>query len=192
MSEEPTFIVSCRDPVGSSVTDVHENTHQLHSELRNKYGNKYNAMYKGNGQAFILLEPKTTLSAIAAIIPKPLQGMSYRLYLIQQQQWWNNQPLYLGDELCAYLAGSRHPQSETSDYLQACEFLFYNYYLLTILPYDYIDYNNYKQALMWATEEVHKYKDNPRVAEHINKFRQFKDLIRPQFMAEWFDGFYGN
>jgi hypothetical protein len=185
------FIVPCRKPVGHTPTDLHENTHTLHSELRNKYGNKYNAMYRGDGSAFILLEPQVTLATIAVAIPQPLRGMSYNLYLVQQQRWWNQQPLYLIDELGAYLSGSRHPNSEFSDYLQAMEFVIYNFYLIKIVPFDYTDYNNLKTAIMWATEQAFQHADHPRVKEYLNKFDEFKDDIRTKFPFSWFDLYFG-
>ena len=183
------FIVPCRTPVGRSVTDWHENAHQLHAQLRNQYGQRYNAMYKDNGEAFIILEPQLRLSDVARAIPPSLRGMSYRLYLEQQTRWWDDKPLYVLDELGAYLHGSRHPNSEWSDYLQATEFTAYSFYLLKITPTDYTDYNNLKTAIMWATEDAFKYKDNSRVADYRATMRNLLPDFGWQFPASWVDAF---
>ncbi len=184
------FIVPSRNPVGRTPTGWHEDTHQINSELRNKYGIKYNAMYKGNREAFLLLEPKLTLTDVAINIPTVLQGMSYRLYLEQQARWWNDRPLYVLDELSAYLSGSRHPASEWSDYLQSFEFTAYSYYLLNIVPHDYIDYNNLKTAIMWATEDAYKYKDHPRVIPYRQLIKQYLGDFRFHFPSGWVNKYF--
>ncbi len=190
MSLNFSTIVPCRKPRGSTPTGWHEDTHVLHAELRNHHGLQYNALYKDDGKAFLLLEPKLTLNTVAQAIPQPLRGMSYNLYLIQQQRWWNDRSLYILDELGAYLSGSRHPQSEWSDYLQATEFIFYSYYLISLLPKDYPAYIKLISAIMWATEDAFQYSDHPRVEAHIAKFKPYKNSFKTYFPTWWFETIY--
>ena len=86
------------------VTTAHETTHGVNSDLRNKYGKP--CFYALNGKVLSLPhELNTTLSQVAASVPEELRGRVFRLYLIEQQSWWQNQPSYILDELSAYTNG---------------------------------------------------------------------------------------
>lgn len=90
---------------------VHETTHGLNSRLRNKHGTtgSINCAYivNTNGVFLMLLEPKhVKLSTIADKIPQWLRDSTYKSYLINQQRYWNNEPLYVVDEWSAYYNGS--------------------------------------------------------------------------------------
>ena len=89
------------------VTWAHEQTHHLNSVVRNRYAGtgRTNAAYCFGGQAQVLPEPRgLTLSAVARAVTS--RGSLYALYLVQQQRDWNNEPLYICDELSAYTNGA--------------------------------------------------------------------------------------
>jgi hypothetical protein len=69
-------------------------------------GQPYQGIYVLNDEAIYFWEPRITLADIAREIPHSMRGMSYNLYLIQQQRDWNNNPLYVLDEWQAYSNGS--------------------------------------------------------------------------------------
>ena len=86
------------------VTWAHETTHGLNSLLRNKH-NAESALYMLNNNAFLFKDqPRTTLQKISELTT--YRGGVYNLYLIQQQSYWNNQPLYVLDEYVSYINGT--------------------------------------------------------------------------------------
>lgn len=96
---------TARDP--SKVTYCHEATHMLNSRIRRDYGGgNFNAVYVGNGRAYVAPEPKVTLRQISEYVDESLRNSTYKLYFIQQQRDWNEQPLYILDEWTAYANGS--------------------------------------------------------------------------------------
>jgi len=87
-------------------TWAHETTHGLNSRIRCAHGGHVNAAYLYGGYALILPEPSFTLADVAAATPQEWRGPVFGLYLVQQRGDWNNEPLYLLDELSAYVNGS--------------------------------------------------------------------------------------
>ena len=119
------------------VTWSHETTHGLHSRLRNKH-NVDSALYMLNNDAFLFQDhPKTTLQKISEITA--YKGGVYNLYLIDQQSYWNNEPLYVLDEWVSYINGS-HTGIELN--LNRGESLEYA-----------LEFNFYAQALLEAVEQ---------------------------------------
>lgn len=105
-----------RDP--AEVTWVHESVHGINNKLMNKYTSvegKANGFYLLNGKAVICPEPNLTIKQVADKVPKELRGNIYQLYLVSQQRYWNDRPLYLFDEWSAYIAGSMHRLEEQLD-----------------------------------------------------------------------------
>ena len=113
------------------ITWGHESSHGLASQIRMQYSggvglidyiddkpyfrldpdNAYvagqiNGFYVLNDRAVIVVEPHTTLQAVARNIPVSLRGMSYNLYMGTQLKGWNSCPLYIADEWIAYTNGS--------------------------------------------------------------------------------------
>lgn len=87
------------------MTEVHENTHQIHSELRNRMaGNNGNAFYVLNDRSIYFREPSVTLADVASRVAK--KGPVFDLYLVASRKWWNRQPLYVLDEAVAYTNGA--------------------------------------------------------------------------------------
>jgi len=88
------------------ITWAHEGTHGINSNIRNGYS-RYGVAYVLHNTAFVSPEPDFKLSVVADAVPLHLRGISYNLYLISQQRYWNDQPLYILDELSAYLNGTK-------------------------------------------------------------------------------------
>jgi hypothetical protein len=89
------------------VTWAHEGTHGVNSEMRNAEKNMAtvylldNIAFKMNNITYY------KLSDVAKEVPQELRGNIYKLYMVDQQRWWNDMPLYVIDELAAYLNGTR-------------------------------------------------------------------------------------
>ena len=126
-----------RDP--RKVTWAHETTHGINSIIRNmKPGT--NGFYVLKNRGFSVVEPTNyKLSDVAAAIPTPIRGMSYKLYLKDQQRYWQDNPTYPCDEWSAYTNGLNTALSFTggdgvfSDTLQMMEFMGYGLVLATMI-----------------------------------------------------------
>lgn len=92
------------------ITWAHETTHGLNANIRNahyKPGLRFNAFYILDGKAVLLEEPANLkLSTVAPKVPQSLRGKIYQLYMIDQQKYWNDRPLYTWDEWTAYANGT--------------------------------------------------------------------------------------
>jgi hypothetical protein len=115
---------------GDKVTAAHEMTHCICYRLRNGLNVK-NAFYIGRGNAFTTNESGVTLVSLSKVIPSVNRGPSYELYLIDQQQYWNEDAAYIAEELTCYLNGAAvgleqkmNDRTEGS-FESACEFLYY-------------------------------------------------------------------
>lgn len=87
------------------MTTAHENTHQIHSELRNRMaGNGGAAFYVLDDRSIYFREPDVTLSDVASRVAK--KGPVFELYLVSARRYWNRQPLYVLDEAVAYTNGA--------------------------------------------------------------------------------------
>jgi hypothetical protein len=86
---------------------AHEGTHGVNSKLRQRYAEPgYNVLYQLDGWAIRLKEPNLTLMQVAQSIPSKYRGDMYALYMERQQEYFNKEPLYMLDELTAYLNGT--------------------------------------------------------------------------------------
>ena len=139
------------------VTSAHECTHGINSDMRQQMVTKgFNCFYLLEGRAAVVMEPRVTLATIAAKVPPSMRARGYRLYLIDQQRYWNNEPLYILDELSAYLNGATVAaqlgiQDRFCDSFQStCEFLWYAYVLRDNLPADY-DAEPLKSVIKYQT-----------------------------------------
>ena len=81
---------------------VHELTHQVNSDQRGVMSRQekreYNSAYILNGLSVCLPEPNVTLAQVAGLVPARMRAGAYKLYMVDQQRWWNRQPLYVLDE----------------------------------------------------------------------------------------------
>lgn len=101
----------------------------ISSELRTKPG--INGFYIGDGVDVILEEPGIKLADVADSVPQDLRGWRFPLYMVDMRRYWNDQPLYVLDELNAYTWGARvavdGPPVERTDAVSGClEFSVYS------------------------------------------------------------------
>ena len=93
--------------IRNRMTCAHETTHMINAELRNKLqkDKKINAFYLPPGWAFVVEEPNMRKSRVAEFVPSEARGNRYKLY-VQRSKSWDDRPLYLVDEWCAYINGA--------------------------------------------------------------------------------------
>ncbi len=87
------------------ITWVHEGTHGINSQLRNKF-RRPSFYVLGNRAILLKEEPRTTLTRVSRLVPVSLRGDVYNLYLLKSRRYWENQPSYLFDEWVAYSNGT--------------------------------------------------------------------------------------
>lgn len=163
------------------VTWAHETTHGLNSNIRNKHGGtgRVNAFYILNNKAVVMQEPNYTLRQLASAVPSNLRGMSYRLYLVQQQQYWNNEPLYVFDEATAYLNGAKVGfevgHKVESELLQAFEMIGYALVLAEQTKSKEIgDFAHYLYKEAHALKQ--KWGPSSKIDAHVSKLATAFDL----------------
>lgn len=95
---------------------VHELTHQVNSDIRNKTSAHDNAFYVFADRYILLREPKVTMRQVAAMVPEKSRGRGYKTYLIDSQRWWNYAPLNVLDEATAFVNSLEyHAVTQTKD-----------------------------------------------------------------------------
>jgi hypothetical protein len=91
-------------------TNVHETAHGIHNELRNQYRpiikSPINVLYCLNGKAVIVDDPKIKMRHIGTYIPEVLRSSRFKLYLVDQLQYWDDTPTYVFDEWTCYILGA--------------------------------------------------------------------------------------
>lgn len=167
------------------ITWAHETTHGLNSRIRNlhhKPGMPNNAFYVLHGLAIIAEEPPKTLRDVANAIPRELQGGIYRLYLVNQQRWWNDRPLYVWDEWSAYQNGSLcrmeleiTDRAETITYM--LEMLVYGTYAILDTDFEGVEGSQRLSACGWLARRTMRiyHASNGRSAadQYISAIRQY-------------------
>jgi len=90
-------------------TDAHETTHMIQADLRNNINKgseiRHNSFYLLGGKSISFPEPSIKKRDIIPYVPSILQESRYDLY-VRRQEAWDNEPLYLVDEWCAYMNGA--------------------------------------------------------------------------------------
>jgi len=91
-------------------TQAHETVHVINSTVRGKLFKKghkrLNALYCGSGKAVVVANPNLKMRHISRFIPDSLRGGRYKLYFVEQLQYWDDTPTYVMDEWSAYIAGA--------------------------------------------------------------------------------------
>ena len=167
------------------VTWAHEATHGLNSNIRNKDikpGTTPNAFYLLDGKALLLEEPRGLLiSQIANRIPTHLRGKIYKLYMIDQQRWWNDRPLYTYDEWVSYANGAATRtdlgivnRSETVTYMW--EMAVYASYATFMAKSDFL--NQVLKYLLDRTSVLYySSTGTPAADEYVSKIKSTGELI---------------
>lgn len=178
------------------MTWAHETSHGLASRLRQQQGGRVNVLYCLNGRAAVIREPRARLSGVAALVPRSLQGPSFRLYLVEQRRYWENEPSYVLDEWTAYINGSecgRQVRENGWHYelLQACNFCVYSLamaqHVTAVDPqYDhtqlraFIGFNLDRTLAIWKQLEASGVDDSHvrQIRAYLKTFRE-SDEARP-------------
>jgi hypothetical protein len=91
-------------------TNVHETAHGIHNELRQKFKpllkRSVNGFYCLKGKAVIVDDPNIKMRHVAPYIPDILRSSRFKLYLIEQLQYWDDTPTYIFDEWTCYILGA--------------------------------------------------------------------------------------
>lgn len=183
------------------ITWGHETTHGINSNIRNKHfqsGRRVNGFYCLEDRGAVIVEPPTTIRAVAAQVPQSLRGGVYQLYMVSQAGSWNDTPLYIFDEWVAYTNGSEvrkdlQIQSRAETVLYMMEFNVYSMTLAKVVKEKGgYDDTQFKAFMMWNIERsVRIYNNEADASAYLNKFRTNSDaeslrsFAREYFGAEW-------
>lgn len=135
---------------------AHELVHQVNSDLRNVGDNCF---YVGGGRYMRLQEPNIKLADVANEVTE--RGPLYQLYLVERRRGWNNYPLYVLDEACAYATGLKyHVETGTKNehrLKSAQEFLHYSAALVKAVEKhdsDYLQLGELRAFVAWQANWV--------------------------------------
>ncbi len=164
----------------------HELTHAVSGRLRRIYSGK-NGFYVLNNRAFIFKEPKIRISRVAAAILNELRNDIYQTYLIQSQQGWEFESLYLFDEHNAYINGSMTakdyniPDRLDGSNNNAYRMSIYTLYLLKEVHTDggYDEYEDLRRFWLFQLGRLHSISS----ANQRQKFTA--DLTKDKNLIEW-------
>jgi hypothetical protein len=88
---------------------VHEMTHRVNGYYRGimkqRTGRHHGSFYVLGGYAVSVPTPNVTLAQVAALVPKDKRGDDYGHYLVMNQRYRQNEPLFVLDEATAYANG---------------------------------------------------------------------------------------
>ena len=206
-SNNPTLDIKNR------MTCAHETTHMINAGLRNslKKGKNINVFYLPTGWACVVEEPNMRKSQVAEFIPLNVRGYRYSTYITGATAW-DNQPLYLVDEWCAYINvamvgiddvnNNRHKDSWTDGVSGCLEFSLYCIALsMAIEEYDNEYWNSndhFKSFMKWNLQRAYNTymigKDYPQFKwdkqeEFFRRFRESPSTKKMRdFITEHFDG----
>lgn len=178
------------------MTWAHETSHGLASRLRMQQGGrKCNVLYCLQGRAAVIDEPRGTLSAVAKLVPRSLRGPSFKLYLVEQQRYWQNEPTYMLDEWTAYINGSECGSEVAEDgwhyeLLQACNFCVYSLAMAQAVStsdpqYDhtqlraFVRFNIGRTRAIWQRLEASGVNDR-----HVQQIRAYLNTFRTAAEAQ--------
>ncbi len=87
------------------VSWAHETTHGINARICDEFG-VANGYYLLDNRGFVLAKSGVTLRRLANAIPQSMRGFVYRTYLVEAQQWSNEDALFVVNELIAYTNGA--------------------------------------------------------------------------------------
>lgn len=92
-------------------TNGHETTHMIQADLRNNknravnYRQRFNSFYLIGGKGIDFPEPRMRKRDVVKYVPQVLREYRFPTY-VSGQTAWDDTPLYLVDEWCAYMNGA--------------------------------------------------------------------------------------
>jgi hypothetical protein len=184
------------------ITWGHETTHGINSAIRQKFSanqvsllddpwrplesgikvfhnGRINGFYCLQNRAAVIDEPRTTIQTVAKMVPQPLRGNVYQLYLVTQAGSWGDTPLYIFDEWVAYTNGSEvrkdlgiQERSETVS--QMIEFDIYALTLAQAVKKHDPQYDDrqFKAFLMWNIERSMTFLPESKSEAYLKEFRE--------------------
>lgn len=166
----------------NKITWAHQVSHGISASIRNKSYSKepLNGFYLLQDRSIVLKEPYITIKDVAKEIPEKLRGPSFKLYFIEQNDKWNDKPLYIIDEWVAFTNGSEVGKELNCDgwffeLFQAHNFNVYCMYLAMIVDRDTSNYQDseLKKFMKWNIERVFKV-TMPSDREEVERVSQIK------------------
>lgn len=148
---------------GNKITWAHQVSHGINALIRNKAYSKepFNGFYLLHDRSIMFREPNITIKDVLREIPEKLRGPSFNLYFIEQNDKWNDRPLYIIDEWVAFTNGAEVGKELNCDgwyfeLLQAHNFSVYSMYLAMIVNRDVSNYQDseLKKFIKWNIERV--------------------------------------
>jgi len=224
------IINHCQNPtleIIDRITCAHETTHMINAEMRNnlqkkafqinKKGKKINAFYLPKGNSFVIEEPDMTKAKVAEFVPEELKWKRYHTYITKARAW-NDRPLYLVDEWCAYINGAlvavedsinnRHSDGWSDAVSGPLEFSVYCVAMcMAIEKYDktyWIRHDNLRKFMKWNLERSfntyemgkdYKYFKWNQQEKFLNKLRtsEAQDVVAMRdFIHKHFNGIWLN
>jgi hypothetical protein len=188
------IISHCRNPsLGDGrYTDAHETGHMISADVRMENPGRNNGFYLLGGVAAVVQQPSVTIRDISKYVPPTLRGSRYDLYLVQQQRYWNDEPLYILEEWHCYTLGAmaavddvknnrRLPRTDAVS--GTLEFRVYGAALAMAvreLCPDYWDNNRqFRNFLKWEIDESQK-------AFAVGKIvPEFRSISQDRFLAKY-------
>lgn len=198
------------------ITWAHETTHGINGWMNNKLQDKrtHYHLYVGYDKAVKIKQPKFKITDVANMVPSSLQKGRFKLYLIDQQKGWDNEPVYLWDEWVAYCNGLEAgiemvnkkllspPKDTRCDYgFSVIEFSVYATYVAMAQKKHDSDYDNKQmlEFLAWNLERsMTLYKESQKIYyftwdkdEYLNHIRTsddaapFREFIIKTYGEEW-------
>jgi hypothetical protein len=189
------------------ITWSHEASHTLNKE------DKFQHLYLLHSKEILLSrETNIKLRDVAANIPLNWRGPGFQLYLIKQQRYFNNDPLYVLNEWTAYLHGAltalelhqrgilpRTDRVYEADIRKTIEFMRYGHVLLYTMQASGLDYKDYAKlkwvikALTQRTVWVYNackgtsLRDRQTEAMFLAGPNKYTDFLRETYTDQWFD-----
>jgi len=173
-------------------TDAHETSHMISADVRMENPGRSNGFYLLGGVAAVVQQPGITIRDISQYVPPTLRGSRYDLYLVQQQRYWNDEPLYILEEWHCYTLGamaavddvkSNRPLPRTDAVSGTLEFRVYGAALAMAVKErcpEYWDNNTqFRRFLNWEVEESQK-------AFGIGKsVPEFRSISQDRFLSKY-------
>jgi thiol-disulfide isomerase/thioredoxin len=166
---------------------IHEGIHGINGHLRAGKVRTNAAFYLGQQGLYALLkEPPITLRDISRDVPQIWRDSIYQLYLVQQRQYWNNEPLYILDEAVAYLGGAigeiHNPTNQQPYRISHC--IQFNEFLIILLKYvnslSESQYSNEDKAKLQRVIHFHIYYTYKTL-----KLAQSKGILIQDHIDKW-------
>ncbi len=212
------IIARCKQPSldnGHRMTNAHETTHFIHSELRNydvlsrKVSGLPAAFYIFPDKSFHSKQPKFARKEIEKYIPKSLRYSRFTTYFVNNRDW-SDYPLYIIDEFVSYINGSivalddynnKIPIQSTDPMVGPLEFAVYSVATCMAIRdkdpeyWNDLEFQDFMYDIIKKSESVFKagrniYPNNTQ-EEILRNLKTSPDAepIRA-FMKEYFDGFF--